>query len=41
MTRGFLNLAKVDPDMDSLRGDSRFQAMLALVEARLDAEERQ
>jgi adenylate cyclase len=40
MTRGFLNLAKVDPDMDSLRGDTRFQAMLALVEARLDAEER-
>jgi adenylate cyclase len=39
MTRGFLNLAKVDPDMDSLRADPRFKAMITQVEARLDAEE--
>jgi adenylate cyclase len=34
---GFLKHAKADPDLDTLRDDSRFQAMLAAAEARLAA----
>ena len=32
---GFLSHAKVDPDLDPIRDDPRFQAMLAKAEARL------
>ncbi len=32
---GLLNHAKADPDLDPLRDDPRFQAMVAAAEARL------
>jgi len=32
-----LNHAKADPDLNSVRNDPRFQAMVASAEARLDA----
>jgi adenylate cyclase len=32
---GLLNHAKADPDIDPLRDDPRFQAMIAAAEARL------
>ena len=35
---GLLNHAKVDPDLDRLRADSRFQAMLADAESRIASE---
>ena len=34
---GLLNHAKADPDLDAVRGDPRFQAMVAAAEARLSA----
>jgi adenylate cyclase len=34
---GLLNHAKADPDLDTLRGDPRFQSMVAAAEARLGA----
>ena len=34
---GFLNHAMVDPDLDLLRDDPRFKAMVAAAEARLAA----
>jgi adenylate cyclase len=34
---GFINHAKVDPDLDPLREDPRFKAMIAAAEARLGA----
>jgi len=34
---GFLNHAKADPDLDPLRGDPRFKAMVAAAETRLAA----
>jgi adenylate cyclase len=38
VTRSFLDWAKADPDMDSVRDEPRFQAMIAEAEARLTAE---
>jgi adenylate cyclase len=35
---GFLNHAKADPDLDLLRDDPRFKAMVAAAEARLAVE---
>jgi len=35
MSRGFLGHARVDPDMEPLRADPRFQEMVSLAEARL------
>ena len=34
---GLLNHAKADPDLDPLRDDPRFKAMIAAAEARLAA----
>jgi adenylate cyclase len=34
---GFLNHAKADPDLDPLRADPRFKAMIAAAEKRLTA----
>jgi adenylate cyclase len=39
VTRGDLEWAKVDPDMDVLREHPRFQAMIADAEARLAAQD--
>lgn len=36
---GFVNYAKIDPDLDPVRGDPRFQSMIARAEARLAADE--
>jgi adenylate cyclase len=37
LAAGFLNHAKADPDLDPLRNDPRFQAMIAAAETRLTA----
>jgi adenylate cyclase len=37
LATGFLNHAKADPDLDPLRGDPRFKAMVAAAETRLAA----
>jgi adenylate cyclase len=37
MGPGLLNHAKVDPDLDPIRGDPRFEAMVAEAEVRLQA----
>jgi adenylate cyclase len=39
ISKGLLNHAKIDPDLDPLREDPRFQAMIAGAEARLAAED--
>jgi len=36
-TTYFLNHAKIDPDLDTIRGDPRFKEMIAAAEARLAA----
>jgi hypothetical protein len=38
MAINLLNSARGDPDLDALRGDPRFLAMLAAAEARLAAD---
>ncbi len=40
MSRGFLKHAMSDPDLEALRGDPRFQAMVAAAESRLSGEQR-
>ena len=37
MAAGFVNHAKADPDLDPLRDDPRFKAMVAAAETRLAA----
>jgi adenylate cyclase len=39
ISKGLLNHAKIDPDLDPLRDDPRFQAMMAGAEARLATED--
>ena len=39
ISQGLLNHARIDPDLDPLRDDPRFQAMVAGAEARLAAED--
>jgi adenylate cyclase len=39
VTRSMAEHAKIDPDLDFIRDDPRFKAMLAVTEARLAAEE--
>jgi adenylate cyclase len=41
MAAGYLDHAKVDPDLDALRDHPRYKAMMDAVEARLAAEEKQ
>jgi hypothetical protein len=36
MGAGLVNHAKIDPDMDPLRDDPRFKAMLAAAEKRVE-----
>ncbi len=40
MGQAYLNYAKTDPDLDSLRSESRFQSMMAAAEAQLAKAER-
>ena len=35
VARAFVNYAKIDPDLEPIRGDPRFKAMIAQAEARL------